>query len=213
MPAEDKATFNKLLLPIVAYTALGGLYVSTIPGKWIWFNWHPIAMMGSFVALGANAALIKKIGGLENTRIHGMMSGAATAISMFGWFVIYSNKEMNKRPHLTTIHGKLGVFVLLASLGVGAAGGIFLHPDFGLLKTNKSIRFVHKWAGRLILTAGWACSVLGNFNIYLHYIVILFYVQFIFFHGTLGFMTMEKDTWKQIVFGAPLLFFGYYALL
>ena len=40
-------------------------------GKWIWFSWHPLGMVVAFVTLAGNAALIKKVKGYDNTKIHG----------------------------------------------------------------------------------------------------------------------------------------------
>ena len=55
------------------------------------------------------------------------MSGAL-ALSSFGFYVIYSNKNFAKKNHFTTIHAKLGLGVLIGFLGVGIFGGVALHP-------------------------------------------------------------------------------------
>ena len=49
-----------------------------------WFCHHPSSMMVAFVALAGNAALIKKKGGYENTKMHGNVMSLATAIALFG---------------------------------------------------------------------------------------------------------------------------------
>ena len=115
------------------------------------------------------------------------MSGA-TALASFATYVIYTNKIMMKRQHFTTIHGKLGIAVMIGYtlLAIGGAAG--LHPDFGVLRTNKSFRTIHKWVGRLLTAAAWTCSVLG-------------------------FITMQKVVAYQILFGLPLLAGGYFVLL
>ena len=56
---------------ILIYTVIAAVYVASIPRKWIWFNWHPLSMIVSFILLSSFAALIKKIGGYENTKLHG----------------------------------------------------------------------------------------------------------------------------------------------
>jgi hypothetical protein len=94
--------------PIAAYGVLTCLYVYSIPGKYIWFSWHPLAMIVGMIVLAANAALIKKVGGYENTKIHGYMMSGAVALAAFGFYVIYSNKEMSSKAHFTTLHGKVG---------------------------------------------------------------------------------------------------------
>mmetsp|Transcript_8105 Transcript_8105/g.8258 ORF Transcript_8105/g.8258 Transcript_8105/m.8258 type:complete len:210 (+) Transcript_8105:18-647(+) len=180
--------FSHLRWPVVAYGILFGLYAALLPGKWIWFSYHPLCMMVSFVSLAGYAALIKKVKGAENTRIHGYVMSAATLLAAFGYYVIYSNKEINHKTHLTTLHGKLGVLVLVNFLCFSIVGGVLLHPDWGLLKTNKTIRTFHKWGGRAFTATAWACSVLG-------------------------FITMQKSLALQIVFGLPLLIGGFYVLL
>ena len=57
----NKTMFNALRLPIVAYTLLAVGYIARSGVRW--FEWHPICMMLGFVAMGANASLIKKVGG------------------------------------------------------------------------------------------------------------------------------------------------------
>jgi hypothetical protein len=39
--------------------------------------------------------------------------------------------------------------------------GIFLHPDFGVDKTNQLIRKAHKIASRLVLAIGWVTAISG----------------------------------------------------
>jgi hypothetical protein len=46
---------------------------------------------------------------------------------------------------------------LMASL----AGGVFLHPDFGIDKTNQTVRFAHKWFGRSVMASAWITCVFG----------------------------------------------------
>ena len=56
---------------IVVYSVISVVYVASIPRTWIWFNWHPLSMIVAFILLSSFAALIKKIGGYENTKLHG----------------------------------------------------------------------------------------------------------------------------------------------
>lgn len=193
--AMDKTDYNRklqsyLVWPLLAYGALFGYYAALLPGKLVWFSWHPVVMLTSFVVLAANAALIKKIGGYENTKIHGYLMTAACIFGGFAWYVIYSNKEMSKKSHLTTLHGKLGCGVMCSYILLGIVGGVALHPDFGIpsLKSNKTIRFAHKWGGRVLTAFSWMVCVLG-------------------------FNTMEKDQYIQAAFALPLLIFGFFVLL
>jgi hypothetical protein len=217
MTAAEKATtlYNTLKWPLIAYSLLAGLYMTTVgknAGTWVWFSWHPLCMLVGFVAMAGNAALIKKIGGYENTKAHGIMMTIATVLTSFAWYVIYTNKEMYGKPHLISLHGKLGVGVMLSYFGLGAVGALGLHPDFGMLKTNKTLRLAHKVGGRIVTALAWACCVLGKF------------ITFGDLQPRLcnsasssvlpaGFSTMQSGQLQRAVFALPLLIFGFYVLL
>lgn len=171
------------------FAILSGFYASYVAlgYKWIWYSWHPISMISSFVAVAGNAVLIKKIGGYENTKKHGYIMVAATALAVFGWFVIYSNKNIQGKKHLTSIHGKCGMLVILGNLALAVLGAVALNPDWGFLKTNKSFRSMHKFSGKAITAAAWlSCAF--------------------------GFMTIEKDIYRRAAFFVPLLGMAYYVL-
>lgn len=159
-----RKTFEFIRGPIAAYVVMAIVYVVVISKKMVWFGWHPAAMILGFIGLASNAIVIKKIGGAQNTRIHGYLMTGATALGLFGGYVIYSNKEMYHKPHYTTNHGKFGLLVILVYVSLGVAGAIFLHPDFGIMKSNQVIRKFHRYAG-LIFTAGaWLCCCSGKFK-------------------------------------------------
>jgi hypothetical protein len=62
---------NNLKWPLIIYGLLFGYYAAfKLPGKFAWFSWHPLFMLLSFITLAGNAALIKKVGGYENTKLH-----------------------------------------------------------------------------------------------------------------------------------------------
>lgn len=104
---------------------------------------------------------MRYIGGYTNTKNHGIMMGVCTAITCFGWYVIFVSKEMKHKDHLTTYHGQIGAMVMISNLGLTVFGLAGLHPDFGFLKTNKLVRFLHKWSGRVIVGLSWVVCVLG----------------------------------------------------
>src|SRR4051812_17504446 len=100
--------YNYLKGPILIYSILAIGYIASMPKKWIWFSWHPMSMVVGFILCATNAALIKRIGGYNNTKLHGYLMLAAIICALFGWYVIYTNKEMSKKNHLTTYHAQLG---------------------------------------------------------------------------------------------------------
>ena len=91
------------------------------------------------------------------------------------------------KQHLTTLHGKLGAAVMVGYIGVGIFGSVALHPDWGILKTNKMLRTVHKFAGRALTWLAWTSCVLG--------------------------FEKGRDNLETAIFTLPLLIFGYFALL
>lgn len=175
--------------PLIVFGLAGGYYAGRLPGGgWAWFSWHPLAMMVAFVALASKAVLVKKKGGYLRTKIHGNLLTLGLAVALFGWYVIYTNKNAKGSPHNTSWHAWVGVTALLSWVGLAIVGLLALHPDFGALKSKKKIRFAHKWGGRFATAMGWlACFM--------------------------GFAKMNPNPQHQFLFGAPLLIASFFVLL
>jgi hypothetical protein len=58
----------------------------------------------------------------------------------------------------------MGLAVLLFTVPPMLAGGIFLHPDWGVDKTNKLYRSVHKQFSRFIMASAWCTAVYGFYS-------------------------------------------------
>lgn len=93
--------------------------------------------------------------------MHGILGWGSILCSLAGCYCIYRNKEINGFDHLKSSHAWFGVGVMINCVGLGMAGGIFLHPDFGVDKTNKTIRSLHMWASRITLIVAWITAFLG----------------------------------------------------
>ena len=156
-----KDLFNAMKYPLIVYGIIASIYAAYLPGTLIWFSWHPFFMIISFIMITSNAILIKKIGGYDNTKYHSYMMLAVVCFASFAWYVIYSNKEMLGKLHFVSIHGKLGCTVMVSYFCVGLLGAIGLHPDWGVVRTNKLLRSIHKWLGRISTIAAWFCCTLG----------------------------------------------------
>jgi hypothetical protein len=113
-----------------------------------WFSWHPFLMLLGFVVAGGSGILAKRKGGRYNTLVHGYAMSASFVLSLLGWYVIHEQKKMLGKPHLTSWHSWAGVAATLGYLVAALIGGVLLHPDFGMARTNQNIRFVHKMASR-----------------------------------------------------------------
>lgn len=152
--------------PLAIYGILAGAYAGAPSGSWKWFSYHPSAMMVSFVSLSASAAIVKKRGGYEHTKLHGNLMGLAMVLAAFGWYVIYSNKQLLGKPHLTSWHAAIGLVALVAYAALFVVGLLGLHPDIGFKKTDRFLRWTHKWGGRLAVGVGWISAVVGFNNMH-----------------------------------------------
>jgi hypothetical protein len=165
-----------LAVPLVLF-GLGGAAWYEYTMDMAWFSHHPASMLVAFVALGGNAALIKKKGGYANTKTHGNVMSLAMALALFGplsfchhlvsqpacaspacqrgaccaptrsltqaapscdwsrprchsgWYVIYSNKNILGKPHLTSWHSWIGFAALIGWIAFALAGALGLHPE------------------------------------------------------------------------------------
>jgi len=110
------------------------------------------------------AAVTKKLGGYTNTKLHGMIASLGFFLSLGGLYAIYHNKNLYERPHFTSVHGKIGIALVVAMVGPLLAGGVFLHPDFGIDKTNQTIRKIHKFFSRFLMAVAWGNSLYGLYG-------------------------------------------------
>ncbi len=69
---KNQQLYNSFKWPLILYVTMACLYFYKLKGS-IWFTWHPICMLVAFVGMAGNAFLIKKIGGYDNTKLHGYM--------------------------------------------------------------------------------------------------------------------------------------------
>lgn len=57
------------------------------------------------------------------------------------------------------------MFVFVNMIGLGLVGGIVLHPDFGIDKTNGTIRKLHKFTSRFIVSLSWLTAIAGLYQL------------------------------------------------
>jgi Eukaryotic cytochrome b561 len=170
---------------LIAFSLGMGYFAGIQPAGsgWRYFSWHPLLMTCGMVGMSGIAAVTKKLGGYTNTKLHAVMSFTATTLSLSGIYVIYRNKELSHKMHLQSNHAIFGAGVMVSAMGLGMAGSIFLHPDFGLQKTNQTIRAVHKWGARITLILAWTTAFLG----------------------LLQMVDLENEAWKLAAYAFPLV--------
>lgn len=110
------------------------------------------------------AAVTKKLGGYTNTKIHGMLASFGYLLALGGLVAIYHNKNLWNKEHFTSLHGKIGIAVMALLLAPLLAGAVALHPDFGIDKTNKTIRKIHKVFSRILMAVAWGNSLYGLYG-------------------------------------------------
>ncbi|KAL3809712.1 hypothetical protein ACHAXA_009406 [Cyclostephanos tholiformis] len=125
-----------------------------------WIMVYDVSRRGMFGMMGA-AAITKKRGGYTNTKLHGMMAWAGMMLAGGGLYVIYKHKNVVGKDHFTTLHSWAGLAAFGGCISAGLAGGVFLHPDFGVDKQNKLIRSVHKYLSRVLLMLAWMATISG----------------------------------------------------
>ncbi|KAL7524938.1 hypothetical protein ACHAWF_001139 [Thalassiosira exigua] len=155
--------YVSLLALLSGHSLIGGYYAATRPegAGWRFFSWHPMLMMIGMVGMMGAAALTKKRGGYTNTKLHGIMAWVGIMVAGAGLYVIYQNKENMGKEHFTSLHSWAGLAAFGGVIGAGLAGGVVLHPDFGIDKQNKMIRAVHKNLSRALLMMAWCASLSG----------------------------------------------------
>lgn len=152
--------YNTLKWPVLLYSVLSIGYVVSLPGEWVWFNWHPLAMMLCFITFAINAILIKKIGGHDNTETHGKILSAGILLCIFGWYVAETDEQFKLTEK--TLHHKLGGITWLSYVLMGVGGFITLHPDYGIMRTNQTVRKFHHYGGKFLIALSWFVCVLGK---------------------------------------------------
>ena len=162
--ARARALLATLRVPIVVAVAAWSVWL-LYRLKLVWFVLHPLMMLLAFSGLAPVAVLFKKVGGLQNTNMHGNLMAGALLAGLFGWYVIYTNKTKLGKEHNTSWHGQLGVAVMLGWAALSFAGFAFLSPSFGLLKTSKLIRAVHKYVGKALMILAALVSFLGWYTL------------------------------------------------
>jgi Eukaryotic cytochrome b561 len=187
---RPKVKNYELLVAAFAIFALAGGYIAGIQpiNQWRFFSWHPFLMTTGMVGLAGIGAITKKLGGYTNTKVqtnllaktelhtyhllsphlsfvvfqlHAIIGWLAIFTSAGGIYCIYRNKEINGYHHLKSTHSWCGVGVAISFVSMGLAGSIFLHPDFGIDKTNTLIRTAHKWASRATIALAWITALAG----------------------------------------------------
>jgi hypothetical protein len=118
-------------------------------------------MICGFMGAMGIAAVTKKKGGYTNTKYHGYLSSAGFTLACVGMYIIYRNKDIHGKPHFTSTHAWMGIATMICAFLPAMFGVVFLHPDFGLDKTNKDYRFAHKWFSRTAIVGAYVTGYWG----------------------------------------------------
>ena len=158
---------SRLMLPLLFCFAVPSFYIVGIVGSGtpVWWHAHPVAMLLCFVYLVGQAVTLKKVGGYDNTKMHGYVMFIASIVAAFGAYVMYSNKETYGKEHYTSLHSWIGGSLLLMFLPYPFVAWFAYNPDDGKLKTDKNARAMHKYSGRFVILLGYAAVASGMYTI------------------------------------------------
>ena len=156
-----EAIRNNLKVIILFYALILGWWPVRNMSIDTWFALHPTSMTFSYAGLTYVGILYKQLGGYKNTIMHGYMMTAGCLLAAFGIYVIYTNKIILNKVHFTTTHGFYGIVAFIGYISIEIVGGLLLHPNFGLMKTNKLIKTAHRYFGHLIQSLCWYSIVNG----------------------------------------------------
>ena len=126
-----------------------------------WFAYHPFAMSLGMVGFTTLGVMMKRKGGYVATKLHGYLMAIATALSFFAFYVIYTNKNIMGKAHFTTTHGQIGLAAIVVFGVLQLFGAVALHPDFGIMNKNVTMRFLHKTSGKFAATLAWGSIISG----------------------------------------------------
>ncbi|CAO3608775.1 unnamed protein product [Mucor hiemalis] len=81
----------------------------------------------------------------------------------FGFSVIYYNKDLNSKPHFTTVHGKLGSITFTYMMIQLLMGTLVLYVPalFGGIQRAKSMYTYHRISGYVLLVLLWVTALYG----------------------------------------------------
>jgi len=159
--ARERAVAAALVTIPFAYA---GYFAFTSKGGPTFFHWHPFLMLVAYATTSGVAVLAKKRGGAANTRLHGYLMFASSAAAVAGAWVMWKNKEMAKRAHLTTLHAQLGAVALTLSVPLPLIAWVALNPDSGVFRKSAFVRAAHKWGGRALLALAFVTMSSGVYK-------------------------------------------------
>ena len=94
-----------------------------------------------------------------------MLANFGLMLAFGSFYKIYTYKSANGRDHFASYHSQAGLAILLSLIGPAIAGTVFLHPDFGIDKTNKLYRKIHKQFARILLSLAWMTALYGLYTV------------------------------------------------
>jgi cytochrome b561 len=144
------ANVVKVTLPFLFLLSLAGaLAMEPELSAPLWF-WHGLCMTIAILLLMIPGILVRQIKGKLNTKIHGILSFLSLLVQILGFSLIYRSKENRNKSHFTSVHGQLGVSVLLINAVFTVISFVWFEPDYRLFQPNWYMKMSHKWGGRLL---------------------------------------------------------------
>ena len=134
-----------------------------------WFILHPLLAILGTVMLPVPAVLLRKYKGYWSKKIHAYVFVVAMLATALSCYVIYAQKEVRGKPHLSSWHAIAGACLGLGYAGIALAGLLALDPDYAILhgkRVKATLKWVHKSGGRLLLVGGYLVCFSGWYKFF-----------------------------------------------
>lgn len=141
----------------------------------VWFIYHPIVALIGFGMIATASMAFRRTSAASPTytKLHGVTMVLTTIAAIISGYVIYINKDIHGKPHLTSLHGYLGGGVLFTWL-VSSIGLLFtLWPTNNGVREGKKekedyirIKKQHRSTGKYIFATTYLTMALGWINLF-----------------------------------------------
>uniref|UniRef100_A0A7S1VG34 Cytochrome b561 domain-containing protein n=1 Tax=Sexangularia sp. CB-2014 TaxID=1486929 RepID=A0A7S1VG34_9EUKA len=129
-----------------------------------WFTFHPTSLLFSFLFSMPIGLLLETGAKRASTHYyHAVVNGIAVLAAGFGYYVIYSNKELAGKAHVTSWHAVLGIVALIL-LGIQVGIAITKVSPFVTPRDRRPWKDMHLKLGLLVWLAGCTTAFTGFYK-------------------------------------------------
>ncbi|XP_071959761.1 transmembrane reductase CYB561D2-like [Antedon mediterranea] len=164
--------FLAMVAHLISIGFTGFIIYEAWPGSSL-FSWHPTLMTLAFAFLmfeaviffSPESSLLPQANRKVKTSYHWITNTCALICAAVGFTVIFVNKAINDKPHLTSWHARIGL-VTLIYCSVQAMGGvpILYHKYFAGRFKLGDLKLYHATSGLVLFSLIYATFVLALYS-------------------------------------------------